>query len=149
LSINSMWAASTTQLTNTLASIGRIKTVLKLMIMWTVLTWVLVPVFSHHWGVNGASFAFGLVGSSSFVAFLMVKKIINWSVKDSVVKPLAAALLMGVVLYFGKNLFLYNFFSVMILTLLGSFVYGGVLFLLVGDSLIGDVKKVISEFMAR
>jgi len=45
LAINVYFAAVTTQLTNLLNAIGKIKITTALMVMWTVLTWVFVPFF--------------------------------------------------------------------------------------------------------
>lgn len=50
LSINSFWAAVTTQLTNLLTSIGKINITFKLMIMWTTLSWLLLPFFPQNGG---------------------------------------------------------------------------------------------------
>ena len=68
ISINTIFAAATTQLTNLLNAIGKIKTTFKLMIMWTVLTWAFIPVLAIKYGVNGAALGYALVGSSSIIA---------------------------------------------------------------------------------
>lgn len=146
LSFNSSLAAVTTQLTNLLTSIGKIKITLKLMIMWTTLTWLFLPFLSKRWGVNGAALGYAIVGSSSFIVFYLVKKHLDWSVKNSVLKPLMASLLMGTVLFIVKGFLPYNIFVLIILVILGGFAYGAILYLLVGNSLIDDVKKSIQSF---
>ena len=55
MAINVFFAAATTLLTNLLAAIGKIKVVTKLMIMWTVLTAIFVPLLGSKFGVNGAA----------------------------------------------------------------------------------------------
>lgn len=150
LSASSMWAAVTTQLTNLFASVGRIKTDLKLMLMWTSLTWLLVPLFSKLWGINGAAIAYLIVASSSFIVFILSKRILNWSIKNSVVNPLLASILMGITLYLFKTLFTeYSFASFILMVILGTIVYGLSLNFLVGKYLIEDVKKFYSEFTRR
>lgn len=95
LSITSALAAITTPLTNTLNAIGKISTTFKLMVMWTVLTWIFVPLSATLYGVNGAAFGFTLVGLSSFVALYLVSKYVEINYIKSVGKPLLAAILMG------------------------------------------------------
>jgi O-antigen/teichoic acid export membrane protein len=46
--INIAWAAISTPLTNTLNAIGEISVTLKLMMFWTVATWVLTPLMIHY-----------------------------------------------------------------------------------------------------
>ena len=64
LAINVLFAAVTTQLTNLLSAIGKIKINSGLMVMWTVLTWLLVPYLGSKYGVNGASIGYAVVGIS-------------------------------------------------------------------------------------
>ncbi len=149
-SINSMWAAVTTQITNVLASIGKIKIVVKLMIMWTSLSWLLIPFLSKVWGLNGAAAGYAIVASSSFIAFIVLKRIINWSIKDSALNPLIASAIMGLVIYVFKNLFSkYDIVTFIALTLLGILVYGVTLNFLVGKSLVQDVKKIFAQFSQK
>ncbi|OGM25914.1 hypothetical protein A3D00_02260 [Candidatus Woesebacteria bacterium RIFCSPHIGHO2_02_FULL_38_9] len=150
LSVNSLWAAGSTQLTNLLNSVGRIKTTLKLMIMWTTLTWILVPFLSKKYGVEGTGLAYAIVGTSSVVVFYLVKKFLKWSVKDSVVKPLLASASMGLVLLFIKKIWIsYTIFSLITTVVLGMGSYFLCLYLLVGSSLISDAKKVFSGMLSK
>ena len=150
LSANTLIAAATTQLTNLLNSTGKIKTTMKLMVMWTTLTWILVPMLSIKYGVNGASLAYGLVSMSSFIVFYIVKKALNWSIYGSVVTPLIASLCMGLGLFLLKGLInkssLLVFF---VLIIFGSVIYASSLYLLEGKKLIEDVKKIITPFVKK
>src|SRR3989344_5170958 len=67
ISINFAFAAATTQLTNLLNAIGKIKITFFLMIMWTILTWVFIPFLALRYGVDGASVGYSLVGVSSII----------------------------------------------------------------------------------
>src|SRR5258708_12303287 len=60
VSINFAFAAATTQLTNLLNAIAKIRITFYLMILWTVLTWALVPFLSIKFAFNGASFGYAL-----------------------------------------------------------------------------------------
>ncbi len=149
LSFNTYLAAATTQLTNLLTSIGRIKITLRLMIMWTTLSWLFIPLLSKKLGVNGASLGYAIVGASSIIVFYLVKRYVDWSIKYAVVKPLLASLIMGTVLFCIKEIVPFNIYTFILLVLLGIFVYGVALYLFVGNLLKDDVKKSIQAFIKK
>jgi PST family polysaccharide transporter/lipopolysaccharide exporter len=149
ISFNSAIAAVTTQLTNLLTSVGKIKTTLKLMIMWTSLSWIFLPFLSKKWGVNGAALGYAIVGLSSFIVFYLIKKIVDWSILNSVIKPLVAASLMGAGLFFLKNILPYNILTLTALIATGAIIYGGLLYFLVGSSFFYDVKKGVKSIIGK
>ncbi len=149
ISVNTYTAAATTQLTNLLNAIGKIKTTFFLMIMWTVLTWAFVPFLSIRYGVNGAALGYALVGLSSFVAIGIVKRIINFSLTESVVKPFIATVVMSVVLIFIRSLLSTSLTTVWVLGIVGVFIYFSLMFKLVGASLLADVKKGTRSVISR
>ncbi|MEK7061158.1 MAG: oligosaccharide flippase family protein [Patescibacteria group bacterium] len=150
LSVNSLWAAGSTQLTNFLNSVGKIKTTFKLMIMWTALTWALVPVLSIKFGVNGAAFSYLLIGSSSVVVFYIVKKYLNWSIYHSVIVPLLSSLVMGGAIFILRNILLINNVKTLVIMILaGGLTYLGFLYLVLGNSLVDDVKKIYFSVLKK
>ncbi len=149
LSINTIFAAATTQLTNLLNSIGKIKIHFKLMLMWTALTILIVPVLSIIFGVNGAAFAFAIISLSSVVAIYISKKYVNFSIKEGILKPLMASLTMGLILLLVRQFLTPSFFSIAFLISLGAFVYLILCFVLVGGSFLEDVQKSIKTFFSK
>lgn len=149
LAVNVFFASVTTQLTNLLNAIGKIKITSFLMIMWTVLTWVLVPYLGHIFGVNGASFGYSLVGLSSIIAIIIVKNYVNFSLYDSTIKPLLATSVMALVLLTLRNFITTDFKSLVTLIIVGVVSYTSAIFALVGASLLEDVKKVFSNFTRK
>lgn len=145
--INSAFAASTTQLTNLLNSIGRIKTTFKLMIMWTVLTWILVPFLAIKFGVNGAALGYALVGSSSVVAIYIARRYVSFSLMEAVFKPGVAAIAMGIVLFIIRKPLPVSMASIAILVGSGIAIYLGVGYLLYGRTVIADAKKIITTVL--
>jgi O-antigen/teichoic acid export membrane protein len=136
-----MFAAATTQLTNLLNAIGRIRITFFLMIMWTTLTWVFIPLLAMRFGVNGAALGYSLVGSSSLIAIYIAKKHVNFSLYHSVGKPLIGTGIMATVLVLLRIFLPLNSYSIIILSLVGSIVYVVVMVALVGASLVEDAKK--------
>jgi len=84
------WSAFSTPLTNTLNAIGKINQTLKLMILWTVLTWVLTPIFVIWFGYVGVSIAALVIGFTSILSVRMVHKYLPVKVWDSLWRQLLA-----------------------------------------------------------
>ena len=118
--------------------------------MWTVLTWALVPVLSIKYGVNGAAFSYLLIGSSSAVVFYIVKKYLNWSIYHSVIVPLLSSLVMGATLFILKSVLpIGEVKTLVILILVGGVTYLVSLYLVLGKSLIEDVKKIYLSILKK
>lgn len=135
------WSAISTPLTNTLSAIGKINQTLKLMIMWTVLTWILTPVGIYFFGFNGVAAAAMVISFTSVIPVLYVKKIVDIQVFDQVWRQLFASAVMGGV-------------GIVLLPLMNtSFIYAGLGAVIMGIiylivlALVG-YKKLIHEFQS-
>lgn len=102
---STIWAVISTTFTNTLNATGHIKTTLKLMVLWTTLTWVLTPLLVILYGFVGVALASFLISFTSVITIIRVKKILTIKVLDAVWLPLVASFLMGIFTYvFAQNL---------------------------------------------
>ena len=149
IGINTVFAAVTTQLTNMLNAIGKIKTTFYLMIMWTVLAWILIPALALKYGVIGAAAGYALVGVSSVIAIYVARRVIAFSLYEAAIRPLLAAFVMSVVLIFLKKGLPFNLGSVAILVVAGVIAYMTSIYLIIGSSIVSDVKKTISIFKSK
>lgn len=149
ISINTLFAASTTQLTNLLNAIGKIKVTFKLMVMWTVLTWIFLPFLAKRFGVNGAALGYCLVGASSIVAIYVVRRIIKFSLYRSVFTPAIGSIVMAVALVLFVRLLPVNITSVWLSILVGATIYMISMYFLVGSSILTDAKKGIRTVFSR
>jgi len=141
LSTNTFLAAVTTQLTNLLNATGRIKVTFKLMIMWSVLTWIFVPILSLKYGVVGSAVGYALVGASSAVAIYIVKRMIDFSLTLSFYKPFVSSMVMAVVIVVAKYFLPANLLSLMIIIVLGGLAYILASYVFIGISIIDDAKR--------
>jgi PST family polysaccharide transporter len=91
------WGALSTPLTNTLNAIGKINTTLKLMVFWTVLTWVLTPIALKVWGFNGVAWATFAISFTSVLPMWAVKEVVPVDIWDQVWRQLSAAAIMALV----------------------------------------------------
>ena len=149
ISINTVFAAATTQLTNLLNAIGKIKTTFKLMVMWTVLTWIFVPLLALKFGVNGAAAGYSLVGASSVVAVYIARGYVRFSLIDGVFKPFTASLIMGVSLVFLRNLLPVSLYSVWVIIGAGIALYAFVIYFFIGSSIIDDAKRSFKALFSK
>ncbi len=149
VSVNALFASFTTQMTNLLNAIGKIKITFFLMIMWAVLTWIFVPSLASSMGVNGAALGFALVGMSSIVAVYVVKKYINFSINDGILKPFYATITMGAVLLILRGVLPATFYSFSILIIVAIVVYSVLIVAIIGKSLIEDAKRSVRSLLNR
>jgi len=149
ISINTIFAAATTQLTNLLNAIGKIKITFRLMIMWTILTWIFVPALAVKFGVNGAALGYALVGASSVAAIYITYRFVKFSLSDSVFRPLLATMIMGVSLLIVRKALPVSLVSVGVLIGLGVIIYALTIYLIVGSSIVSDVKKSFKALLSR
>lgn len=149
LSINVFFAAITTQLTNMLNAIGKIKITSILMVMWTVLTWVLVPYLAKNYGATGAALGYALVGASSVIAMVVAKRYVNFSLTNSALKPFLATLAMSVVILVLRKLLPPTLSSIGVIIAVGAASYFATMFVLIGAVLIEDTKKTFKVILDK
>lgn len=149
ISIDTIFASVTTQLTNTLNAIGKITTTFKLMVMWTVLAWALIPFLAIQYGFIGASVGYALVSSSSIIVIFIVRRIVKFSLKQSVLYPALGTILMALTVILVKQIMPVNILSVIILGIIGFASYMAAMRIMVGDSITKDVKKVAKNLYSR
>lgn len=146
---NSAWATISTSMTNLFNAIGKIKITFKLMLMWLVLTWALMPVMAVKLGYNGVAIAAALISLSSLVPLFLAKKEVNFNLTNSIAKPLACSLLMGLSLIVCKFNFSGLIFSVVLRIIFGTVVYFSLSYLLIGKSLTDDIRKILYEIKKK
>lgn len=141
--LQASFACVSTILTNVLNATGRIKTTLKLMVMWTILTWIFTPIFIYFWGFNGVAPAAVLIGTTVVLPIWLVKKIVDFALWDNVGKPLLGALVMGVVLYLAIPLVVGSLPSIALIVLLGVIIYLAVMLVLAKEKIFEATKLVL------
>ncbi|MBI4039755.1 oligosaccharide flippase family protein, partial [Candidatus Daviesbacteria bacterium] len=70
---STFWATLSTTFTNVLNAVGKINITLKLMVMWTVLTWVLSPLLTLYYGFTGAAIASALISFTSIIPVIIIR----------------------------------------------------------------------------
>ena len=147
-SINGMWSSISTTLTNSFAAMGKIKINLKLMVMWTTLTWILTPLLIWKFGYNGVAAASALVATTSIIPMIIIKRLLPVKLAQNILPALFSSALMGFALYFlsffpaspAGGLLPSSFFLLAIPA--GVILYFTCLFLLTGKKLINEFRSI-------
>lgn len=128
-------------LVNVLDATGKVKITLRLMVLWTVLIWILTPLFIYFYGYNGVSVASFLVTTTIVYTVFLVKKIVKFNFLSSIIKPLVASFLMTIAVFTLSNLFAKDFLSLVFVILIGAAVYSVCLFAFSGKELKTDLVR--------
>jgi O-antigen/teichoic acid export membrane protein len=138
------WGAISTLLTNALTAIGRIRVVFKLMVMWTVLTWLFTPFLAFKYGYVGVAVAASLVSFSSVVAIWQAKKYIVFNLLENVLPTLFSTFIMMLGVLGLQKVMTINLISLILQVLVGIIVYAVNLVLINRQKLFKEIKILLS-----
>jgi len=116
-------ASVTTPITNAFNATGRIKTTTKLMIMWTVLTWIFFPILSLKFGYTGTAIAALIVGLSSFIVWHLAFKYFQVNILKTIFHPLIATIAIFIIVMPISYLTLTPLIAIIIKIFLSVFIY--------------------------
>jgi O-antigen/teichoic acid export membrane protein len=133
--------ALSTPITNTLNAIGKISITLKLMVVWTILTWVVTPICIYFYGYNGVAFAALLISFTSFLPILYIKKIVPIAVMDQVWRQGLAAVGMVVIGFIGQSYWSTGVTSLLIGMVTSAVAYGVILLIVGKDKLFSEFRS--------
>lgn len=128
-------------LVNVLDATGKVRITLRLMVIWTILIWILTPLFIHLYGYNGVSVASFLVTTTIIYTVFLVKKVVKFKLLPSIIKPLVASFLMIIAVFILSNLFVKDFLSLVFVILIGGGVYLVSLFVIENKELKADLLR--------
>lgn len=140
------WSALSSPLTNTLNAIGHINQTLKLMVLWTGLTWVLTPLMILYFGYNGIALAAFLISFTSIAAIMMVKKSVQISVFPQVWPQFLAALGMLAVGYYFQSWLALGWLQLFFGGILLVALYGLLILVFNYQRLVFETKYLLSQF---
>lgn len=138
-------ATISTTFTNALTAIGQIKIVLKIMLFWTVLTWILVPIFVINFGFVGVSLGVACVSLTSFLPIIALKKFVEVEVVKTIWRPLTASVLMGLVVFIVSANLVSNILSLVLVIIFGAILYAFLIFLLAKEEVLIGIKEVLKK----
>lgn len=140
-SLSIAWSAISTPLTNTLNAIGKINLTLKLMLMWTALTWILTPVGIYFFGFNGVAISALLISFTSVLSVYFVKKIVPINFFDQVWRQLLASVAMGIVGVIGMQFWSKGYMQFSAGVILTGLTYAVTLLVVGKDKVLSEIRS--------
>lgn len=137
-------ASISTFLTNFLTGMGKVKQVLGLMLMWTVLTLIIYPLFAIKWGYTGVAIGSTVIAITSIIPALMVYKLVPINFFKQLYPAIISTLGMGIVLFIAKQSLSKGLYSLFILPLIGAVSYFGLLWIINGKNLKSQILTFIN-----
>ncbi len=138
------WGAISTPLTNTLNAIGAINQTLKLMFLWTALTWLLTPVLYLFLGFNGVAWAALLISFTSVLSVYYVQKAIPFNFLDQVWRQTLASVAMVLIGLFGWQYWQQGFAQLLTGMFLVGASYPAVLLLIGKAKIYSEINSVLA-----
>lgn len=89
-------AAFSSTSVNVLNAVGKIRTTLALMVMWTIATWIFVPYLALQMGFNGVATAAVVISVTSIFPVYFAKRITQANLLAAMKKPTVATLMMAI-----------------------------------------------------
>ncbi|HUQ85044.1 MAG TPA: oligosaccharide flippase family protein [Candidatus Limnocylindrales bacterium] len=141
-SLNAAFASLSNILINVLDATGHIKKTLNLMIIMTIITWALTPLFIIKFGFNGVPIVSFIVTMTLGYCVYLVKKIIDFNFTKNISKALICSVIMGVVTYIYLQLFVKDMLTLFIGVAVGGIIYGSCFYLIAKKELY-EAKNII------
>lgn len=132
------WSAISSPLTNTLNATGRINQTLKLMVFWTIITWILTFPLMWKFGYQGVAWSAFIISWTSIIPVIMVKRFTQFKLWPNIWRQLLAAGVMAIFALAFHDVWMRN-----INWLLGGGLASGIIYLL--TLLIVGKKKIWTE----
>jgi len=101
---SSILSSFSSPIVNALNAIGKIRTTLKLMLFWTILTWILVPLFTIKFGFVGSSAAYFLISLTAFLPIMIMRKIFYFPILHSIYKPFVTSIITLIITFAFLNM---------------------------------------------
>jgi len=122
-SLNAAFASLSNILVNVLDATGHIKKTLYLMIVWTIITWTLTPLFILKFGYNGVPVVSFIVTTTIGYCIYLVKKIVDFDFIKNIYKAFFCSIIMGVVIFTYLQFFVRDLLTLFIGVAIGAMVY--------------------------
>ncbi len=138
---SSLFAAFSSPVINALNAIGKIRTTLIIMIIWTILTWILIPSFVFAYGYNGVAIAAFIISFTGIIPIIVMKRFINFRVFPVLYKPFISTLFIFLIVFFSLKQSIELAVIVMILPV-ALLVYGLIVWLWMRKEILPYLPKI-------
>lgn len=142
--ISAFLSSYSTPFINMFNALGKVRISFKFMLAWTIATWVLTPLLTQTFGLFGFPITLVILSSSFIIVVTKAKTLIQFSFIQSIIKPLSAAAVMGIIVFAVLNINLRTDIKLIISILSGALSYFAILIIIYKINLINEVKSLFS-----
>lgn len=144
-SLSVLFASISSLLINMIQAVGKVKTTFRLMVLWTILTWLFIPLAIKIIGFNGVAFSIFLISLTSIVTVLIAKKLVPFNFLEASLKPTFISISSALVMFSVSKLY-YNpdIYQIILILTSGFLSYILMIYLLVRE----ELKNFISQIRA-
>ncbi|MDO8619206.1 MAG: oligosaccharide flippase family protein [Candidatus Daviesbacteria bacterium] len=139
---SAFWAVISTTFTNTLNAIGQVKTTLKLMVLWTALTWVLTPALVLSLGFIGVAVASFIISFTSVLTIILVKRILDVKIVDALLLPVLASGVMAIAVHYFASYFVKDWLTTMLAIIFGGIIYMALILIFGKGRILADLRQI-------
>ncbi len=142
--ISAFLSSYSTPFINMFNALGKVRISFKFMLAWTIATWVLTPILTQTFGLFGFPITLVILSSSFIIVVTKAKTLIQFSFIQSIIKPLSATIVMGIIVFAILNINLRTDIKLIISILSGALSYFAILIIIYKINLITEVKSLFS-----
>lgn len=102
--LSTIMSSLSTPLTNLFNAIGKVKVTFYFMIVWTVLTWTIIPFFIVLYGYNGVAIGTLIISLSSVIVFGVARSFVSFSFFRPIIPAFVSAVCMTFFALFTQNI---------------------------------------------
>lgn len=139
------WAVISTIATNALNAIGKINLTLKLMIFWTILTWLFTPILVINFGFIGVSISAFIISFTSVITIILLKRNVYVKVIDAVWLPTFASIIMAISVYLFCLYFVRGTITLGLAVIFGVLIYSAVMFIFGKGRILADIRTLKND----
>jgi hypothetical protein len=97
------------------------------MIFWTIATWIVTPICIYFFHATGVAIAAALIGSTSYITIIMIKKVIHFHFLDQVWRQLLSSVVMYIALMQMQSFLSESFLQFVLGVLVGGLIYAALM----------------------
>lgn len=143
--LSAFFSSYSTPFMNLFNALGKVKISFSFMLFWTVITWLLTPLFIKLFGLYGFPLNQLILSLTFAVVLYIAKKEVDFRFLQSVYKPLISTTIMGGIMLLLINSIIPTYFFIALTVFVSAFIYFIVLKLMFKINLIEELKFLLNK----
>ena len=129
---------------NLFNALGKVRWSFKFMLYWTVMTWILVPLLTHFFGIYGFPLTLVFLSLTAVVIILLARRLVPFHFLLSVLPAFVAGLIMSavvlIIIQFGISLLI-----LLTSSLIGAVIYLSVLYIVFHINIVTEIRSLFTH----